>query len=52
MCTYSKLNLNTFALSCCIAAHWWVALNHHSRMHADAQLEYSFCDLYIYYMIG
>jgi len=22
MCKYSKLNLNTFALSCCIAARW------------------------------
>jgi len=33
MCKYSKLNLNTFALSCCIAARWctvtvsWVCTN-------------------------
>jgi len=26
----SKLNLNTFALSCCVAARWWIALHHHS----------------------
>jgi len=31
---------------------WWIALHHHSWMHADIRLEYSFHGLNIYYMIG